>query len=118
MVPVLTRHGLRSPYRRDSLPDGRPILFKRVEPHHELTTPPGVAVDELVLDDAGRRGFAGIVVYRIRTGESLWAPLPRWRRGIPVRRGFGTQRGLRWSDLEPLPGGRGEQLPLFAGASP
>src|SRR3972149_9030759 len=112
MVPVLTRRGVRSPYRPGYLPDGRPTLRKRVEPHHELTTPPGVAVDELVLGDAERRGFAGVVVFRVRTEEELWAPLSRWRRGIPVKRGFGPQRALRWCDLEPLPGADG-QLSLF-----
>lgn len=112
MVPVLTRRGLRSPYRRDSLPDGRAVLRKRVGPHHELTTPPGVAVDEPVLDEAEREGFVGIITHRVRTGEELWAPLSRWRRGIPVTRGFGPQRALRWCDLEPLPGADG-QLSLF-----
>jgi|SRR3990172_2686766 len=112
MVPVLTRRGLRSPYRRSSLPDGRPVLRKRVEAHHELTTPPGVAVDETVLDAAEREGV-GIVVDRVRDGQTYYAPLHRWRRGIPVNRGFGPQRALRWSDLEPLPGAGG-QVPLFA----
>jgi hypothetical protein len=103
MISVLTRRGLRSPYRRDFLPDGRPILRKRVGPQHELLKPPGVAVDEPVLDDAERQGFVGIAVHRTRTGEELWALLERWRKGILIRRGFGPQRALRWSDLEPLP---------------
>ncbi len=114
MVPVITRRGVRSPYRRGTLPDGRPVLRKRVEPHHELTTPAGVAVDEAVLGDAEREGRVGVVVFRVRTEEELWAPLPRWRHGIPVNRGFGPQRGLRWGDLEPLPGAEG-QLSLFDG---
>jgi hypothetical protein len=72
-----------------------------------------VAVDESVLDEAGHSGLAGIVIERARTGQLLWAPLPRWRHGIRVFRGFGSQRALRWSDLEPLPG-EGGQVTLFA----
>ena len=45
-------------------------------------------------------GFIGIVVERADTGEVLWAPLARWRTGIPIRRGFGPQRALLWSDLK------------------
>jgi hypothetical protein len=112
VVPVVTRHGVRSPYHPASLPDGRPALRKRVEPHHELTTPPGVAVDEVVLDAAEHDHRAGIVVERVRTRELFWAPLSRWRRGVPVRRGFGPQRALRWTDLEPLHDDRA-QLALF-----
>lgn len=119
MVPVVTRHGVRSPYRPASLPDGRPALRKRVEPHRELTTPPGVAVDEAVLDAVERSGQVGIIVERVRTRQTLWAPLHRWRSGIPVRRGFGPQRALRWCDLEPPSEsgghpGKPQQVPLFA----
>lgn len=114
MVSVLTRRGIRSPYKERTLPDGRRVFWKVVRPEHELTTPPGVAVDEAVLDAAEREGRAGIVVERARTGQVLWAPLSRWRRGIPVRRGFGAQRALRWADLEPLSGGGG-QIALFEG---
>ncbi len=117
MVPVLTRHGLRSPYRRVSLPDGRTVLRKRVEPHHELTTPPGVAVDEAVLDDAEQQGDWGIVIERARTDDILCASIGRWRRGFPICRGFGSQRGLRWQDLEPV-SPRSSQLPLFGGDEP
>lgn len=112
MISVLTRRGLRSPYRESSLPDGRRVLRKRVEPHHELTTPAGVAADVTVLDAAERAAISGLVVDRVRTGQTLWAPLQRWRRGIPISRGFGPQRALRWSDLEPLPGAGG-QTSLF-----
>lgn len=119
MVSVLTRRGLRSPYRERILPDSRRVYEKRVKPEHEVITPPGVAVDESVLDDAEGRGLAGIVVLRVRTREELWAPLSRWRRGIPIRRGFGPQRALLWHQLEPLPGSDGAaQLALFAEAAP
>ncbi len=114
MVPVVTRRGVRSPYRPGVLPNGRPVLRKRVLRRHELTTPPGVAVDEVVLADAERQGFTGVVVHRVRTEEDLWAPLSRWQRGIPVNRGFGPQRALRWADLDPVPGAGG-QLSLFDG---
>jgi hypothetical protein len=114
MVSVLTRHGISSPYRRDFLPDGREVVRKNVKPHHELTTPPGVAVDETVIQAAEVSGCAGIAIHRARTGQTLWAPMARWQRGIPISRGFGPQRALRWCDLEPLHGGRSQQVPLFA----
>jgi hypothetical protein len=115
MVSVLTRRGLRSPYRERTLPDGRRVYWKVVRPEHEVTTPAGCAVDEPVLDAAERRGLAGVGLLRARTNEELWAPLSRWRRGIPLRRGFGPQRELLWRQLEPLPGGSkdGGQLPLL-----
>lgn len=113
MVTVLTRRGLRSPYRERTLPDGRRVYWKRVEPEHEVITPPGVAVDEPVLDEAERRGLAGVGLLRVRTGEDLWAPLSRWRHGMPIRRGFGPQRALLWSQLGPLSGADGGQLALF-----
>lgn len=116
-MSVLTRRGLRSPYRRDFLPDGRPVQRKRVEPEHELITPPGIAVDEAVLRDAERAGDAGIVVERVRTGELLWAPLPRWWRGLRINRRFGPQRALLWEDVEPLPADQ-SQLALFPEMAP
>jgi hypothetical protein len=106
----------------DALPDGRPVLRKRVALNHELRTPPGVAVDEQVIEAAEREGAAGIVVERM-SGETLWAPLCRWQKGIPIRRGFGPQRALLWRQLEALPGcrqasatttHRQQQLDLFA----
>ncbi len=100
---VLTPRGAFSPYRRTFLPDGRPALRKRCEPHHELTSPTGVAVDVVVLSEAEHLGCAGIVVERVRTQQLVWAPLSLWLRGIPVNRGYGSQRALRWSQLEPLP---------------
>lgn len=112
MVTVITPRGACSPYRERPLPDGRRVYWKAVRPEHELITPPGVAVDESVLEEAERRGLAGIVVRRERTGEELWAHLARWWSGIPVRRRFGPQRGLLWNQLKPLPGADG-QLPLF-----
>lgn len=112
MVSVLTRHGYFSPYRRDSLPDGRSVLRKVVEPHHELITPPGVAVSLSVLEEAEEIGCAGIVVRRVKTGETLWAAVDRWRRGIPISRGYGPQRALKWSELSPV-GGDSGQLELF-----
>lgn len=112
-VSVLTRRGLRSPYRERTLPDGRRVYFKRVAPAHELTTPPGVAVDEAVLEEAGRRGLAGIWVFRERTRENLWAPGARWQTGVRVRRGYGDQRALLWQRLDPLPRENAAQLPLF-----
>lgn len=122
MVTVLTRRGLCSPYRERTLPDGRRVLYKVVRPEYELTTPPGVAVDEAALDFADGAGFAGVGVLRVRTSEELWAPLARWRRGIPVRRGFGPQRALLWRDLDPL-GARPQanhsaQLALFGETTP
>jgi hypothetical protein len=113
---VLTRRGLRSPYRDDHLPDGRPVLRKRVEPAQELRTPPGVAVDEAVLDNAERDGKAGIVIDRVGTGETLWAPIPRWQRGLKVRRGFGPQRGLLWGQLDAVDPKPLRQLELFESA--
>jgi hypothetical protein len=112
MVSVLTRRGLRSPYQERNLPDGRRVFWKCVKPEHEVITPPGVAVVERVLDEGERRGFAGVVVLRVRTGEELWSPLSRWRRGIPLRRGFGPQRELVWNQLESLPGAD-QQISLF-----
>lgn len=112
MVSVLTRHGTSSPYRRDFLPDGREVVRKNVKPHHELTTPPGVAVDETVIQAAEASGCAGIAIHRARTGQTLWAPMARWRRGIPVSRGFGPQRALRWEDLEPLTADRSQLVPF------
>lgn len=113
MATVITPRGVFSPYRERTLPDGRVVYWKKVTPEQELSTPPGCAVDESVLADAAGRGFAGIRVLRVRTDEEVWAPLSRWRNGIPIRRGFGPQRALLWHQLEPLSGDDGRQLPLF-----
>jgi hypothetical protein len=112
MVSVLTRRGLYCPYSERTLSDGRRLSWKAVRPEHELTTPPGVAVDEAQLAEDERLGRVGVGITRIRTGQQLWASIARWRRGIPVNRGFGPQRALLWHQLDPLPGADG-QLGLF-----
>jgi hypothetical protein len=61
----------------------------------------------------------GIVIERTATHEILWAPISRWQKGIPVRRGYGPQRALLWRELKPLPAPaaptpREQQLDLFA----
>src|SRR3990170_6930599 len=112
MVSVLTRRGFRSPYSERTLFDGRRLSWKTVRPEHELTIPPGVAVDEAQLVEDERLGHVGIGITRIRTGQELWASIARWRRGIPVNRGFGPQRALLWHQLDQLPGAGG-QLGLF-----
>lgn len=101
-VAVSTPRGALRPYRLTLLADGRPALRKTVKPRHELTTPPGAAVDESVLLYAEKLGFAGVVIERLSTGQVLWAPLSLWKSGFPVRRGFGPQRGLLWDQLKPL----------------
>lgn len=118
MATVITPRGVSSPYRERTLPGGHRVFWKVVRPQHEVIMPAGCAVDEPVLDDAERRGLAGVGLFRVRTNEELWAPLSRWRRGIPLRRGFGPQRELLWSQLEPLPGSDGGQLALFADTAP
>ena len=100
-VSVSTPRGALRPYREAMLPDGRPCLRKRVEANHELRVPPGVAVDVAALSEAERRGLVGIVVERVATDSVLWAPLARWKAGLLIQRGFGRQRALLWSQLEP-----------------
>lgn len=102
---VSTPRGVLRPYRRALLPDGRSVLRKRVGPEHELRVPPGVAVDEAVLDEAERAGLAGVVIERVSTGAVVWAPLKRWKSGLPIRRGFGPQRALLWTHLAPVGAG-------------
>jgi hypothetical protein len=120
-VAVSTPRGALRPYRRALLPDGRLVFRKRAEPEHELRVPRGVAVDEDVIAAAERAGVAGIAVERVATGEVLWAPLARWRTGLKISRGFGRQRALRWSQLEPV---REDETPavaqtsLFTGVAP
>jgi hypothetical protein len=101
-VAVSTPRGAPRPYRLALLPDGQRVLRKRVAQRHELLVPSGVAVDEDVIAAAERAGVAGIVIERVATGEVLFAPLARWRTGVPVRRGYGAQRALLWSQLEPV----------------
>lgn len=134
-VSVSTPRGTLRPYRVCCLPDGRLVLRKRIEPKHELRTPPGVAVDEAALDAAQRDGLAGVVVERVSTAAVLWAPLSRWKAGLRIQRGFGPQRVLLWHQLVPVsehsergtlaltvteavslyPARREEQLDLFSG---
>jgi hypothetical protein len=120
-VAVSTPRGALRPYRRALLPDGRLAFRKRAEPFHELRWPPGIAVDEDVLAAAERAGVSGIVIERVATGEVLFAPVARWRTGVPVRRGYGAQRALRWSQLELV---RAAETPavaqtsLFTGVAP
>jgi hypothetical protein len=120
-VAVETPRGSLRPYRTALLPDGRLVFRKRAEPEHELRVPRGVAVDEEVLAAAERCGAAGIVIERVATTEVLFAPLSRWRTGLPIRRGYGAQRALRWSQLEPV---RADETPavaqtsLFTGVAP
>ena len=112
MVSVLSSRGLRYPYSERTLSDGRRLSWKTVRPQQELTTPAGVAVDESQLAEDELLGRAGVGLTRIRTGEQLWASIARWRRGIPVNRGFGPQRALLWHQLDTFPGTSG-QLDLF-----
>jgi len=101
MVSVQTPRGSVHPYHAQTL-RGKRLLVKTVRPRQELQVPAGVAVDESVLEWAASEGFEGIAVRRELTGELVWALVSHWARGIPIRRGFGPQRALLWSQLLPL----------------
>ena len=88
---------------------GTPYLKKRIKSsRHALRTPPGLAIDRGVLDQARRRGCVYVEVHDLDTGTVYRTNIQTFDRyGFAVVRGFGEQVGLTfgyWDEDRPGPG--------------